>query len=176
MMGLSDITTSIYGKVEISPVYFGGGENLPADEYDTGDLKTNVNVHIESIGGTLNTNGDGELKVLILTRTDGGNGYNSAESTALKASASDLVDAAIRYLNAGIPVAIVDCSNKDGILSNAILASELKNRLGELLGYSQWNTIANSLGTAISNATARYTYLKNSINITIFKSLYNIFR
>jgi len=38
--------------------------------------------------------------------------------------------------------------------------------LGELLGYSQWNTIANSLGTSISNAVARFTYLKNSIVIT----------
>ncbi len=166
MMGLADIATSIYGKVDISPVYFGGGENLPADEYDTGTLKTNVDVHINGIGGTINNDGSGELQVLILTRTDGGDGYSTAETQALNTAVAELVKIAERNLNEGVPTAIVDCSDKDGVLSNAILASDLKNRLGELLGYSQWNTIANSLGTSISNAVARFTYLKNSIVIT----------
>ena len=38
-------------------------------------------------------------------------------------------------------------------------------QIGKLLGYSNWNTVANATGISLSNAVARYMYIKNG-NVT----------
>ncbi len=177
MMGLAKTATDIYGEVSVNVEFFGIGKDEPGDAYDTSTLYNNVMAHINGVGGKYSYYGDGEVDVLILTRSDHSDfvpgktnaSYSSSDITELKKYAGQLIDRVDANLKAGIPTIVVDCAFKDDYLAAMMMqrystdthTADISNRLNQLLAYSQWNTSANSLGTAISNGLSRYTYLKN---------------
>lgn len=177
MMGLTKVVTGIYGEVSVNVEFFGIGKDEPGDAYDTSTLYNNVMAHINGVGGKYSYYGDGEVDVLILTRADHSDfvpgktdaNYSSSDLTELKKYAGQLIDRVDANLKAGIPTIVVDCAFKDDYLAAMMMqrystdthTADISDRLNQLLAYSQWNTTANSLGTAISNGLSRYTYLKN---------------
>ncbi|MBR5278116.1 MAG: DUF4127 family protein [Clostridia bacterium] len=184
-LGISDVTTAIYGQVNVNVQYFGAGKDKPADEYDRGNLASTVKAHVKAAGGYYDYNQDGGLDVLILTRTDmadGVKGYNATEYATLVSNVKTLLAKAQANINANIPTCIVDASGDkgEGTLSAYMFGTNFKNYshvgsdvakyaltdVGLLLGYSEWNTVANALGISLGNAIARYTYLQNSAEIT----------
>lgn len=184
-LGISDVTTAIYGKVNVKVQYFGAGKDLAADDYDRGNLASTVKAHVKAAGGYYDYNHDNGLEVLILTRTDmtdGTKGYSSAEYTTLANNAKALVQKAQANINANIPTCIVDASDSkgEGTLSAYMFGTNFKgfshvgsdvanyalSDVGLLMGYSEWNTVANALGVSLGNAIARYTYLQHSAVIT----------
>ena len=116
-------------------------------------VKYEVENHIKSLNCTVKSGGDGDLQVLVITQGAG------------KKDAANLVDKAFEYVDKRIPVIIIDPNTGTG----DVLQKELLNRdfpLSMLLGYSCWNTAANAMGIALSNGISRYSYLKNSSNVT----------
>ncbi len=160
LMGIADVATHIYGNVGVNLQYFGNGKDQPADEFDKGTLDETVKTHIAAVGADYNS-ANPEMDILVLTRTDNGNGYNSTELTELNNQISALVAKALDNQSKGIPTCIVDTSWRKSLLAQAILDSGLD--IGRLMGYSEWNTVSNALGIGISNAVARYAYLSGVV-------------
>lgn len=154
LMSLSAFVTSCYGKVNAVVNYYGGGEKEFADAYGTETLEKTVNVHVTGVGANLisPTATKNYLNVLVLTK-----GATTADINGLIDTASDNIDD-------GIATAIIDASDKKGQLGEALVNSGLE--ITKLLGYSNWNTVANASGLSISPAVARFSYLKNSNVIT----------
>ena len=152
LMGIAAVATDVYGQAECNVTYFGGGENLAADEFDTDTLKRNVEKHCASINATVNSDAKDALQVLILTRT----------SNASK-DANSLIKQAMQNLENGIPTCIIDASG-----SQALAEAMLNNKfdIALVLGYSNWNTVGNALGISLSNAVARYMYIYNCKTVT----------
>ncbi len=173
-LGLSDVTTQIYGKVNVNVHFFGDGKDQAADDYDRGNLSTTVKAHVKAAGGYYDYNKDDGLDVLILTK--------HADTASLVASVKKLLERAQANTVANIPTCIIDASNNDGYLAAYMFGADFKGSVakagysdvakyaltdvGLLLGYSEWNTVANSLGISLGNAIARYTYLQHSAEIT----------
>ncbi len=177
MMAVAKLATDIYGEVDVNVEFFGIGKDEPGDAYDTGTLYQNVMAHINGIGANYRYNNDGDVDVLILTRSDHYDHdsikteakYSSDDLEQLRIYAGQLIDRVDANLKAGKPTVVVDCAFKDDYLAAMMMqrygqsyhTADISGRLNQLLAYSQWNTTANSLGTAISNGVSRYTYLKN---------------
>ncbi|MBR5278440.1 MAG: DUF4127 family protein, partial [Clostridia bacterium] len=171
LMGIADIATSIYGNFGVNLQYFGNGKNGPADEYDKGTLDETVKTHISAVGADYNSSNP-EMDILVLTRTDNGDGYNSTELQALDQQVAALVSKAVQNQTAGIPTCIVDTSCKKGVLAQAIIDSSID--ISRLMGYSEWNTVSNALGISISNAVARYAYISRvTVKNSESQSYYN---
>ncbi len=153
LMGLTRIVAKVYGTVDINVTYFGNGVNSKADDYDYLTTKQVIDLHIQSLGCTVAKNGDGELDFLVLTR-------NASSSDITK-----MVDRIIECIENELPVIVVDPNSGNGTqLQQQMISRGVSLTL--LLGYSNWNTAANSTGIALSNGISRYTYLKNSRVIT----------
>ncbi len=177
MMAVAKLTTGLYGEVSANAVFFGIGKDEPGDAYDIGTLYDNVMVHINGIGAKYSYDNTGDIDVLILTRSDHYDHdsfkteakYSSTDLEQLRIYAGQLIDRVDANLKAGKPTVVVDCAFKDDYLAAMLMqryatsyhTADVSNRLNQLLAYSQWNTTANSLGTAISNGVSRYAYLKN---------------
>ena len=153
LMGIAQITGALYGGTNCRVAYFGEGADSRADAYDTGTLRENVERHIEAIGGDLESSDPYALQVLVLTRT-----------SDISGNAAKLIAQAEKNLDAGVPTCIIDASTQVGELQRRLLAS--KSQISRLLGYSNWNTVGNAVGIAISNAAARYCYIYRSKNVT----------
>ncbi len=157
LMSLSAFVTSCYaGFDELEAVvnYYGPGRGYDADAYGTETLEQSINVHLTGVGTRVvsYTNTKNHLNVLVLTK--------SSTATDIE----NLIKKARENIEAGIPTAIIDASDKKGQLGEALVNSDIE--LSKLLGYSNWNTVANAAGLSISPAVARYAYLKNSNVIT----------
>lgn len=185
LLGLSEVVTSIYGNVNVNITYYGNGKDFAADDYDRGNLGTTTKAHVKAAGGYFDYNEGEALEILVLTRGDFAydrtEGYTSAETSLHKENAKKLVAQAKYNLANNIPTVIVDVANTSGITGTLasymfgydfhgrgldVSSSTALDDVGLLLGYSEWNTCANSLGIGISNAIARYTYLQNCSNVT----------
>jgi len=180
LMALSRLVTDYYNDTQI-PVkvrYYGDMADKPADGYDIGTLRTNVQSHIECANGVV-TDGTGEVELLVLTKisdshTIQNNGYSSAYVSNINA----LVKQAQTNIANNVPTIIVDCSTESNYRSSWVkgnsdssflnLQDELltKVEITKLLGYSNWNTVGNTLGIAIGQGMARYGYLVNETAIT----------
>ncbi len=154
LMSLSAFVTSCYGKVNSIISYYGDGQNEAADNYGTETLDQSIRVHLQGVGANIvgSTATKNYLSVLVLTK--------GADASDI----SGLLEKARTNISEGIPTCIIDASDKQGQLGVELVNSNLE--LAKLLGYSNWNTVANAAGLSISPAVARYTYLKNSDVIT----------
>ena len=156
LMGIAKVMTMIYGQANCNVTYYGGHENDAADAYDPDSLKAGVEKHLLAAGATVKSTDTEALQVLVLTKS-----YSNAAADSLMAKAKELVAA-------DKPVCIVDCSGvgKGSYFYQILLAEDSGLELGKLLGYSNWNTVANSLGIATGNAISRYLYLYHGAGAT----------
>lgn len=153
LMGIAAITSVCYGQANCQVTYFGEGKDYSADEFDFESLSTNVEKHLLSIGATVESTDPNALQVLVLTK-----------SSNVASNAEKLVKQMVENLNAGIPTCVVDASSNKGALERKILAADCN--IARLLGYSNWNTVANSVGIATSNAVSRYLYIYHCKSVT----------
>ncbi len=169
MMGIATLTSSLYakdgekGNIPVNVVYYGMGENEVADAYDYLTLKETVDRHLSAIGAK-QSDDTGALQVLILTR------QNSYDSIDLQSHAKELVEQLKKNLESNVPTCVIDASNANGgnarIISDCILSTETPIPVGKALAISCWNTVSNTVGIGLSNAVARYNYIKNSSDVT----------
>lgn len=148
LMGIAAVATDVYGEAECKVTYFGEGKDWAADSFDTSTLSDCIEKHFSSIGATMNSNDDDALQVLVLTRSNSVSKYADA-----------LMKQAVANINNGIPTCIIDASVNSNELSNKVI--DFNYDIAKLLGYSNWNTVANATGISLSNAVARYSYIKN---------------
>ncbi len=148
LCSLARMASMLYGKVELGITYFGPGKNQPADEYDIGTLHENVQTHLVCLTVTETDSKTDGLQALFLTR---GSTVSDCESllSRLKENQQN-----------NIPTVLVDVSGQSDMLG-AMLFADPSIDIAKLLGYSSWNTAANSMGIALSQGIARYTYLRS---------------
>ncbi len=148
LMCFAKLCTDTYGTPTVSVSYYGGGENQIADSFDIDTLDGSIRKHFNGLGLKTTESNNYDIKVLVLTRSiSGSTEYN----------AGLLVAEYNRQAASGTPVIIIDASG-----SAATLAYRLLNvdDLSYILGYSCWNTVANSTGIALSNGISRFAFLK----------------
>ncbi len=150
LMGIAAVATDVYGEAECKVTYFGEGKNWAADSFDTSTLSDCIEKHFSSIGATSDSNDQNALQVLVLTRSNNTSKY-----------AGELMKKAADNIAKGIPTCIIDASSTNRDLPNKVLDTNYD--IAKLLGYSNWNTVANATGISLSNAVARYVYLKNGV-------------
>ncbi len=165
LMSMAALVTSCYGGVNTYVDYFGPGEDYK-NHFGVETLKETIDIHIKGAGasilGTPTATKD-YLHVLVLTAPNSNvdDFSTAADAKYIKA----LIDKAVANIKAGIPTCIVDGTQEQRALGNAIMErSDLE--ISKLLGYSNWNTVANATGLSISPAIARFSYLRNSDVIT----------
>ncbi len=165
MMAVARCVNDHYGvRPKVQVRYFGNGADK-TDDYGTDTLRENVDSHIECLNArSVSSNAD--IEVLVLTQPD---------SSYTDASYSTNIDSLINQANANIaahvPTIIIEVSEQyidawgNGYKN---LQDELLNKveIGRLMGYSNWNTVGNSLGIALGMGVARYTYLDYEEAIT----------
>lgn len=144
---LSRMAAHFYGGAEVTLTYFGDGKDQPADGYDIGTLDESVQSHLSALLATQKEQGSDALEVLLLTY-----GSTNAQREAL-----------LQHLKKNqrehIPTALVDVSDAPERLAE-MLIKDGEIDVCQLLGYSSWNTAANAIGIALSQSTARYSYLQ----------------
>ena len=148
LMGIAAVATDVYGEAECKVTYFGEGKDWSADSFDTSTLSDCIEKHFSSIGATLDSSDKNALQVLVLTRSN-----NTAKY------ADELMKKAVDNVSKGIPTCIIDASSTNRDLPYKVIDSNYD--IAKLLGYSNWNTVANATGISLSNAVARYVYIKN---------------
>ena len=181
LMAVSRLTTDYYNdtKIPVKVRYYGGMADQPADDYDIGTLRTNVQSHVECANGVV-TDGTGKVELLVLTKIAPDfviSGRNS--STEYMNNIDALVAQAKTNIANNVPTIIVDCSTESNYYKSWVYGrtepTKYKNLQDELLknveitklmGYSNWNTVGNTLGIAIGQGMARYGYLANETNIS----------
>lgn len=150
MMCIARVCFDLYGSAKVNIKFYGGGEDLPGDNYDYESLIDNTYKKLVSMGCTVCNDSDA-LQVLIAT-----DAYHSGSSQ--QAVANDIISAARYNIQHGIPTVVIDPSANNklryGLVDSGI-------PLTMLLGYSNWNTSGNSLGLALSMGVSRFLYLKN---------------
>lgn len=154
-MGIATVVAECYGAVDAYVSYFGNGAKLPADDYDTGTLEQTINDHLTAMDVNIQAGYDSHaLQVLVLTKN------YTAENLAA------LIETMEGNLADNIPTCIIDASSPGSryALSDAVIASNAD--IGKLLGFSNWNTVANATGISLANAIGRYSYLHGCTNIT----------
>lgn len=174
LMALARCASDVYGvKPTVRVRYFGGMADAAADEYDIGTLRSNVRTHVESLGATYVDETDAQtaadMELLVLTRiSDSFTVKNNGASAAYESNIRALIDKAKANLAADVPTVIVDASTGDNYyvsyvkgLANLQDALLTEVEIPKLLGYSNWNTVGNSLGIALGTGMARYAYLVN---------------
>lgn len=167
LMSMAACVTMSYGKVDVVVTYFGGMQHLKADAYGTDSLKECIETHVNMAGGQVIDMAPTKdtLHILVLTSKEEGVKEGVNVGVGYTQSAIDALIAKAKYnLDNGIPTCIVDGSGDHKELGKQLITSNVE--ISQLLGYSNWNTIANSAGLAISPAISRFTYLKNSAEIT----------
>lgn len=145
---LTRMATLLYGSPQLRLSYYGPGKNQPADNYDIGTLESMMDTHLICLNVTETDDTKNALQVLVLTR---GSSYSDRQ---------DLLEQAEKNLRDGIPTMLIDVSLSASELSD-MMFYESDLPIGELLGYSSWNTAANAVGIALSVGVSRYAYLSS---------------
>ncbi|MBQ4617706.1 MAG: DUF4127 family protein [Clostridia bacterium] len=167
-IGLMAVARCINDMNGISPkvrVRYYGNKADATDDYGNDTLRQNVDKHIECLNATSVSSG-GEIEVLILTQPD--SSYKDASYTT---AINNLVAKAKSNVNSNVPTIVIEVSEVygnawgDGYTN---LQDELLENveIGKLMGYSNWNTVGNSIGIALGMGVSRYTYLEYDANIT----------
>ena len=104
---------------------------------------------------TVNSQDPKALQILVLTKS-------SSISTAI----SNLINQLEANIEADIPTCVVNAAGSSNwaAFGQALLAADID--IAEILGFSHWNTVANAIGIATSNAVARYAYIYRTTQVT----------
>lgn len=140
--------TSIGTAPKVKVTYFGGGENIKADEYDYDTLAHNVNQHLEATNCNIVTSNE-TLEILVLT-----SGYSAIHVTQLMNKLKSNIDN-------GKLTAILDGSTNRGSLQKELLSliNNGQKTLPKLLAYSSWNTVGNATGLCLGHAIGRACFM-----------------
>ncbi len=150
LMCFARLCNDVYGAPTVSTVYFGGGENMFADSLDIDTLDVCLNKHYDGLGlKTVNTD-NSDLTVFVLT---------FAYTGTVESNADRLIAEYKKCVAEKRPAIIIDISGRANVLANRLIAET--DDLGYLVSYSSWNTAANAIGIALSNGTARLSFLKS---------------
>ena len=146
-----------YRPLKLKVTVFGDGYEVVDANYDGITMKENVENHINALGDVI-VEEDFDLEILVLTASNNINLLNS-ESKKLVAKMKE-------NIKNNIPTAILD-GNSVNLDRRLILAGYLmkKNNLSSLMGYSSWNTVANTIGLGLSQATTRTSYLLSDYSL-----------
>lgn len=156
MMSIARLTSEQYSrKLNVSVAYFGGSANYAADSYDIGTLKNTVEDHLKSINTVITNSDKSILEVLVLTKP---------RSLSLSQYSNSLLDRLEQNMSNKKPTIIIDASTNNGTLQSLMVQRQIP--LSTLLGYSNWNTVGNAVGIAVSQGVTRCIYLKSSVNVT----------
>lgn len=154
LMGVTKLYLNNFAeKPKANVTYYGGGADLAADDYDTGTLKECVNTHLATLG--VEQAEDAPLQIAVLTKP------NPEDNTIYTKAVSDTIAKIKSCAAANTPIIVIDAdkSGFDGKLQPRMVSD---TPLAMVLGYSNWNTSANTVGIALSNGLSRYAYLKNA--------------
>ncbi len=143
---LARMALEFYGKAAVNLSYYGPGRDQPADGYDIGTLDESVLGHLVALSATEAEGSNEALQVLLLTYGSS-NAHRQALLQQLKNNQQN-----------HIPTVLIDVSEQPKILAEMLIGDDDID-LCQLLGYSSWNTAANAIGIALSQSTARYSYL-----------------
>ena len=134
--------------------YVGGSPQEYGDEYDNDTIENGMINHFKGIGIDFDDNGSLDVVAYI---------YHKDENGSTKPSIDETVNLVNSLISKGKQVVLMDLSNchRYGELEKEIVK---RVRLSKLLGYSNWNTIANSIGLSLTVGVARYCYLIASNN------------
>lgn len=156
MMCFARFTAEIYRQnLKVAVTYFGGNENSAADSYDIGTLKKTVEDHLTSIKAVITTADQASMEVLVLTKP---------LNLTVTAYSNLLLDRLEENIAKKIPTVVIDASTNLGTLQPLMTNREIP--LSTLVGYSNWNTVSNAVGIAVSQGITRVAYLKGSKVIT----------
>lgn len=167
--GLMAIARLVNDYYEATPTiqvrYYGNQIDVAADDYDIGTLRENVSEHIRSLNAT-EVSENGDIEVLVLTKADTVIRDTGVEDATYTANIHALVAQANANIAADKPTIIIEASTEVNYLMSWVkgltnLQDELLENvdISRLLGYSNWNTVGNSIGIALGTGVSRYTYL-----------------
>lgn len=143
---LARLATLRYGSPKVHLTYYGPGKDQPSDEFDPATLGFLMDTHLACLNVTETNDTKNALQVLVMTR-----GSAQEDRQAL------LTQMQTNLCN-DIPTMLLDAyANAHELSTMLFYESDLP--IGELLGYSGWNTGANAAGIALSLGVARYAYL-----------------
>ena len=151
VLGIAYICAREYPGTKVNVEYYGGKENEYADSYNYLSLREVIDNKLSFLG-IEKTKDANSLNLLVLTRSDK---YDE--------SIRALIDRAQDLTKEKKAVCIVDPNSgfqmhdHKTALGKALIDSDIP--LLELMGYSSWNTAANSTGIALANSIARYSYI-----------------
>ena len=173
LMALARCVCDHYGvRPTIRVRYFGDMADAAADGFDVGTLRENMRTHVASLQATYadereNTSATADMEVLVLTRiAENHDVRNNGASAAYEQSIRALADRAKANIASDVPTIVVDASNMENFYFSWVkglpnlqetLLSEVE--ISKLLGYSNWNTVGNSIGIAMGTGVSRYAYL-----------------
>ena len=87
----------------------------------------------------------------------------AAIETTIPFITANLVNQLRTNLANKVPTVVIDCSTNTGALQARLAEKDIP--LSMLLGYSNWNTVGNSVGIALSQGVSRYLYI-NKASVT----------
>lgn len=163
----------------VKAIYFGDKADEKADQFDIATLRENMQSHVETLGCLYideqnNASATAEVEVLVLTQANTNIQTTRREDVGYTAAINNLIAHAKSNIANHVPTIVIDASTEGNyayswVIGATNLQDELIKNLDitRLMGYSNWNTVGNSLGIALGNGMARYTYLANADNITM---------
>ncbi len=158
IMAVARCANDRYGvRPKVQVRYYGNGADK-TDDYGTDTLRQNIDSHIECLNAQSVSSG-ADVEVLVLTQPD-----SSYKDTSYATNIDNLINKANSNIASHIPTIVIDVSevyidawgNGYKNLQDELLS---KVEVGRLMGYSNWNTVGNSVGIALGMGVARYTYL-----------------
>ena len=159
LMALARCANDMYGvRPRVRVRYYGNGADK-TDDYGNDTLRQNVDSHIACLNA-VSVSSDAEVEVLVLTQPD-----SSYSDSSYKTAIDNLVSKAQSNITNHIPTIVIEVSEqyiKAWGNDSKNLQDELLDKvdIGRLMGYSNWNTVGNSIGIALGIGVSRYTYIK----------------
>ncbi len=165
LMAVARCVNDYYGVRPRVQVRYYGNKADANDDYGNDTLRKSVDDHILCLNAdSVSSNAD--IEVLVLTQPD-----SSYKDQTYKDNIDALVKKANSNISNHIPTIVIEVSEVYGDAwgnGSKNLQDELLNNveIGRLMGYSNWNTVGNSIGIALGMGVARYSYLDYEENIT----------
>ncbi len=165
LMAVARCANDYYGVRPKVQVRYYGNKADANDDYGNDTLRESVDDHIACLNAASVDSG-ADVEVLVLTQPD-----SSYSDQTYKDNIDALVAKANSNISSHIPTIVIEVSEVYGDAwgnGSKNLQDELLNNveIGRLMGYSNWNTVGNSIGIALGMGVARYTYLDYEENIT----------
>ena len=172
LMMLARLVNDYYNtQPKLKVRYFGTQADAIGDEYSNDTLRQNVQKHIKSMNAVEVSDG-AEIEVFVLTQPTTDFTSTGVEDEDYKNAILSMVSEINHNLNKQIPTVVIDASRYSLQAWNwyfTNLQDEFMAQvtdIGRLLGYSNWNTVGNSVGIALGVGMSRYTYLRHSDQIS----------